>query len=59
MYESVEDDHAQELTNSLNEAIIHGMSIETDNYGQLVIYTHLKENDDGKIEEMTAEDFAD
>jgi len=36
-----------------------GMALDKDNYGQYVIYTHLKENEHGQYEEMTAEDFND
>jgi hypothetical protein len=32
-------------------------SIDTDEYGQIIIYTGLKENDDGSIREMVDEDF--
>jgi len=41
------------------KAIKLGLPVEKDNYGQFVIYTHLKENEDGQYEEMTAEDFND
>jgi hypothetical protein len=32
-------------------------NVDTDNYGQLVIYTGLKETEDGDLREMTDEDF--
>jgi hypothetical protein len=34
-------------------------AIDTDNYGQVIIYTHKKETDDGKYVEMTEADFED
>jgi len=36
-----------------------GLPIEKDNYGQFIISTHLKEDDNGGYEEMTAADFDD
>ena len=41
----------------INQLIENGASLETDNYGQIVIYTGLKMKDDGTTEEMTAEDY--
>ena len=34
-----------------------GMSLEKDNYGQIVINTGMKWNEDGEIIPMTEEDF--
>ena len=43
----------------IQKAIEMGLPVEKDNYGQFVIYTHVKENEAGQYEEMTAEDFED
>jgi len=39
------------------ETLIPNASFDEDNYGQIVIYTHLKEVDDDVYVEMTEQDF--
>jgi hypothetical protein len=41
-----------ELEQELEEIFPHGFQIETDSDGQMVIYTHLTENDDGELEPL-------
>jgi hypothetical protein len=41
-----------ELDQALEEIFPHGFQIETDSDGQIVIYTHLTENDDGELEPL-------
>ena len=43
----------------VKKAVELGMSLEKDNYGMVVIYTNLKEDEDGKLVEMTEKDFED
>ena len=38
-------------------SILPDASIETDNYGQILVYTSLTENDDGTVREMTDADY--
>lgn len=40
-----------ELEEALEE-IIPGFSIGEDNHGQLIIYTNLRQNDDGELEDF-------
>jgi hypothetical protein len=36
---------------------VFGTGVETDNYGQILIYTGLKNNDRGKLRYLIEEDF--
>lgn len=39
------------------EQILPGAQFDVDNYGQIVIYTNLTEEDNGSLREMTNQDF--
>jgi len=43
----------------IQEALEAGMSVETNNYGEIIILTNLKKNEDGEIVDMRPEDFED
>jgi len=42
-------DNIEELEEALEEILGSGFQIETDNHGQLVIYTGLRQDDDGSL----------
>jgi hypothetical protein len=45
-----------DLEEMLAEVLPAGFSIETDNHGQLIVYTGLRVDDDGEIEDFEPED---
>jgi translation initiation factor 6 (eIF-6) len=49
----------EELEEALEEVLPAGFQIETDNHGQIVIYTGLRQDDDGELvsTDDTEEDF--
>lgn len=46
----------EELEEALDELFPNGFQIETDNHGQLIIYTGLVENDDEELIPMDVEE---
>jgi hypothetical protein len=48
-----------ELEEALDELFPNGFSIETDNHGQLVIYTGLVQDDDGELVPADVEEDED
>lgn len=49
----------EELEEALDELFPGGFSIETDNHGQLVIYTGLTEDDEGELIPIDLEEDED
>ena len=49
----------EELEEALDELFPNGFAIETDNHGQLIIYTGLTENDDEELVPMDVEEDED
>lgn len=48
-----------EFEEALSEILPNGFSIETDNRGQLIIYTNLTEDEDGELIDFEGEDDED
>lgn len=46
----------EELEEALQEVLGTGYQIDTDNHGQIVIYTGLREDDDGELVEFEADE---
>lgn len=49
----------EELEEALDELLPGGFSIETDNHGQIVVYTGLKQDDDGELLPFESEEDED
>jgi hypothetical protein len=49
----------EELEEALEEILPHGFEISTDDNGQLIIYTHLTQDDDGELMEFEGDDEDD
>jgi hypothetical protein len=49
----------EELEEALDELFPGGFSIETDNHGQIVVYTGLKQDDDGELSAFDTEEDED
>ncbi len=49
----------EELEEALEEVLPNGFQIETDNHGQLIIYTGLRQDDDGELVDFVDEDEED
>lgn len=46
----------EELEEALEEVLPNGFQIETDNHGQIIIYTGLRQDDDGELVDFEAEE---
>jgi hypothetical protein len=46
----------EELEEALEEILPAGFQIETDNHGQLIIYTGLSQDDDGELVDFEGEE---
>lgn len=46
----------EELEEALEDILPNGFQIETDNHGQLIIYTGLQQDDDGELVTFVNED---
>lgn len=46
----------EELEEALEDILPNGFQIETDNHGQLLIYTRLSQDDDGELIDFVDED---
>ena len=49
----------EELEEALEEALPGGFRIDTDEHGQIVVYTNLTEDDDGDLIEFESEEDED
>lgn len=49
----------EELEEALDELFPGGFSIETDNHGQIIVYTGLKQDDDGELSVIDSEEDED
>jgi hypothetical protein len=49
----------EELEDALEDILPNGFSIETDNHGQIIIYTGLAQDDDGELIDFVEEDEED
>lgn len=49
----------EELEEALDDLFPGGFSIETDNHGQIVVYTGLKQDDDGELSTFESEEDED
>lgn len=49
----------EDLEEALDDLLPGGFSIETDNHGQIVIYTGLKQEDDGELVSFDPEEDED
>jgi hypothetical protein len=49
----------EELEEALDELFPGGFSIETDNHGQLIVYTGLSQEDDGELKPVDSEEDED
>lgn len=48
-----------ELEEELSQILPHGFTIETDNHGQLIIYTGWSQDDDGELIDFEGDDEED
>jgi hypothetical protein len=46
----------EELEEALEEVLPNGFQIETDNHGQIIIYTGLRQDDDGELVDFEGEE---
>lgn len=49
----------EELEEALEDILPNGFQIETDNHGQIIIYTGLQQDDDGELVDFVQEDDED
>lgn len=49
----------EELEEALEDVLPNGFQIETDNHGQIIIYTGLMQDDDGELIDFVADDDED
>lgn len=49
----------EELEEALEDVLPNGFQIETDNHGQIIIYTGLRQDDDGELVDFVDEDEVD
>lgn len=49
----------EELEEALNEILPRGFTIDTDDDGQLIVYTHLVEDEDGELYEYEGDEEED
>ena len=49
----------EELEEALDELFPGGFSIETDNHGQLIVYTGLQQDEDGELSTVDSEEDED
>ena len=49
----------EELEEALEEVFPNGFQIETDNHGQIIIYTGLRQDDDGELVDFEGDEDED